>query len=158
MLNERAGLSSHQRNIAVVVANVPEAQFNKAVESDDPATVRPTRPRASTGGPPCLGVALQPPGVPVCARQGVPELTTGRAGDAPPEAVKAWWARMETKEGEAAMKRRRGIETLNGILKNRGMRRTMVRGLENVRCSVLLQALSNNLMQALRLWPMAQAA
>ena len=75
-----------------------------------------------------------------------------------PAAVKAWWARMETEEGEAAMKRRRRIETLNGILKNRGMRRMMVRGLEKVRCSILLQALANNLMQAHRLRKADQAA
>ena len=75
-----------------------------------------------------------------------------------PEAVKAWRARMETAEGEAAMKRRRRIETLNGILKNRGMRRMMVRGLERVRCCVLLQALANNLMQAHRLRAVNRAA
>ena len=75
-----------------------------------------------------------------------------------PEAVKAWRARMETEEGQAAMKRRRRIETLNGILKNRGMRRMMVRGLVKVQCSVLLQAMANNLMQAHRLRARDQAA
>jgi len=68
-----------------------------------------------------------------------------------PEPIKAWWARMESEEGQAAMKRRKRIETLNGIVKNRGMGRMMVRGLDKVRCSVLLQALANNLMQAHRL-------
>ncbi len=74
-----------------------------------------------------------------------------------PEAIKAWWARMETDDGQAAMKRRKHIETINGILKNRGMRKMMVRGLEKVRSSVLLQALANNLMQAHRLRMAGQA-
>lgn len=75
-----------------------------------------------------------------------------------PEAIKAWRARMETDDGQAAMKRRKHIETINGILKNRGMRKMMVRGLEKVRGSVLLQALANNLMQAHRLRTAEQAA
>ena len=75
-----------------------------------------------------------------------------------PKALAAWRARMATDEGRAAMGRRRRIETLNGILKNRGMGRMLVRGVAKVRCCVLLQALANNLMQAHRLRPVEQAA
>ena len=65
--------------------------------------------------------------------------------------IKAWRERMQTDEAEQIMKRRRRIETLNGIVKNRGMGRMLVRGFQKVRAVVLLQALSNNLMQAHRL-------
>ena len=75
-----------------------------------------------------------------------------------PEALRAWRARMQTADGEAAIKRRRRIETLNGILKNRGMGRMLVRGIGKVRCCVLLQALANNLMQAHRLRSASQPA
>lgn len=70
-----------------------------------------------------------------------------------PAALQDWRARMATPQGDAAMTRRRRIETLNAIVKNRGMRQMLVRGLAKVRCCVLLQALANNLMQAHRLRP-----
>lgn len=75
-----------------------------------------------------------------------------------PDALKAWRARMQTPAAEAAMKRRKRIETLNGILKNRGMRRMLVRGMATVHCCVLMQALANNLMQAHRLRTQPQTA
>lgn len=75
-----------------------------------------------------------------------------------PEAITAWRARMATPEGDAAMRRRRGIETINAILKNRGMRRMRVRGKVKVHCCVVLQALANNLMQAHRLRATQQPA
>jgi transposase len=75
-----------------------------------------------------------------------------------PAAVKAWRARMETEEGDAAMQRRKHIETLIAITKNRGMRRMLVRGIEKVRSCVLFQALANNLMQAHRLRAVNQPA
>lgn len=68
-----------------------------------------------------------------------------------PEPIKAWRARMQTDEATEVMKRRRRIETLNAIVKNRGLRRVLVRGVDKVRAVVLLQALANNLMQAHRL-------
>lgn len=68
-----------------------------------------------------------------------------------PEALKDWRARMQTDQAEEVMARRRCIETLNAIIKNRGLRRVLVRGLCKVRAVVLLQALANNLMQAHRL-------
>jgi transposase len=68
-----------------------------------------------------------------------------------PDALKAWRARMQTPEADVVMKRRGLIETINAILKNRGMRHMSVRGMEKVRSVVLLQALANNLMQADRL-------
>ena len=58
---------------------------------------------------------------------------------------------MQTDQAEEVMARRRCIETLNAIIKNRGLRRVLVRGLCKVRAVVLLQALANNLMQAHRL-------
>jgi hypothetical protein len=75
-----------------------------------------------------------------------------------PEAIKAWRARMMTPEAGVAMKRRKRIETINAIVKNRGMRRMMLRGMAKIRCCVLLQALANNLMQAHRLRSMTAPA
>lgn len=66
-------------------------------------------------------------------------------------ALKAWRARMQTDEAVHTAKRRRLIETLNGIVKNRGMRKMLVRGKRKVKSAVLFQALANNLMQANRL-------
>ncbi len=75
-----------------------------------------------------------------------------------PAAIKAWRARMETEEGAAAMQRRKHIETLIAITKNRGIRRMLLRGMEKVRSCVLFQALANNLMQAHRLRTVNQPA
>ena len=62
---------------------------------------------------------------------------------------------MQTDEAEEATKRRKLIETLNAIVKNRGMGRMLLRGIKKVASAVLLQALANNLMQAHRLRPQA---
>ncbi len=71
--------------------------------------------------------------------------------DREPPVIKAWRQRMQTDEADEIMKRRKRIETINAIVKNRGMRRVLVRGLKKVKAVVLLQALANNLMQAHRL-------
>lgn len=67
------------------------------------------------------------------------------------QGVKDWRSRMQTEEAEQAAKRRKLIETLNAIVKNRGMGRMLLRGIEKIASAVLLQALANNLMQAHRL-------
>ncbi len=62
-----------------------------------------------------------------------------------PPALAAWRARMAGAEGRAVYGRRRAIETVNGDLKNHGLRRFILRGLEKVRCEALLHAIAHNL-------------
>lgn len=69
-----------------------------------------------------------------------------RRNEAP--AVQEWRARMASEEGRSTMRRRRHIETVNGIVKNRGLGRLLVRGLAKVRCVALLHALAHNLWRA----------
>jgi transposase len=65
-----------------------------------------------------------------------------------PEAIKAWRARMASDAGKAVYQRRSRIETLNGILKGRGLAIMRVRSMAKVGCVVLLQALAHNLWRA----------
>lgn len=65
-----------------------------------------------------------------------------------PEAVKAWRARMADDAGKLAYRRRSRIETVNGILKGRGLGIMRVRSMAKVGCVVLLQALAHNLWRA----------
>ncbi|RME95357.1 MAG: transposase [Alphaproteobacteria bacterium] len=71
-----------------------------------------------------------------------------KAGE--PEAIKAWRSRMQTAEAQAALGRRKLIETINAMVKNRGMGRMLVRGRRAVQKVVILHALTNNMMQAHR--------
>lgn len=70
-----------------------------------------------------------------------------------PLAVREWRARMASTAGQLVYARRRLIETVNGQLKNRGLRRLVLRGFAKVRCEVLLHAIAHNLRRgrALRL-------
>lgn len=65
-----------------------------------------------------------------------------------PEAIKAWRERMAQQAGEAVYRRRSWVETVNGILKGRGLGIMRVRSLAKVRCVVLLQVLAHNLWRA----------
>ncbi len=65
--------------------------------------------------------------------------------DAEPEAIKTWRARMAGEAGKLVYKRRARIETVNGILKGRGLGVLQVRSMAKVACVVLLQALAHNL-------------
>jgi transposase len=65
-----------------------------------------------------------------------------------PDAIKAWRQRMAGEIGQAIYKRRSRIETVNGILKGRGLGVMRVRSLVKVRCVVLLHALAHNLWRA----------
>ena len=65
-----------------------------------------------------------------------------------PPAIQAWRARMASPDGRAIYQRRRGIETVNGDLKNHGLRRFVLRGLDKVRCEALLHAIAHNLRRA----------
>ena len=69
-----------------------------------------------------------------------------RANEA--DALKAWRARMASDAGAATYKRRGRIETVNGILKGRGLRVMNVRSKIKVGCVVLLQVLAHNLWRA----------
>jgi len=68
-----------------------------------------------------------------------------------PDAVKAWRERMNDDRGKAVYRRRFRIETVNGILKNRGFGVVRVRSMAKVACLVLIQALAHNLWRAHRL-------
>lgn len=70
---------------------------------------------------------------------------------AEPEALKAWRARMASDEGKAIYRRRGRIETVNAHLKNHGLCRFLLRGLETVRCEVLLHAIANNIRRGVAL-------
>jgi transposase len=65
-----------------------------------------------------------------------------------PPALAAWRARMASAEGQAVYARRRAIETVNGDLKNHGLRRFFLRGLDKVGCEALLHAIAHNLRRA----------
>lgn len=66
-------------------------------------------------------------------------------------AIKAWRARMADQASTAIYQGRSRIETVNGILKGRGVGIMRVRSIAKVRCVVLLQALAHNLWRAHRL-------
>lgn len=70
-----------------------------------------------------------------------------------PPALAEWRARMASAAGQLIYARRRLIEAVHGQIKNRGLRRLMLRGLEKVRCETLLHAIAHNIRrgQALRL-------
>ena len=65
-----------------------------------------------------------------------------------PEAVKAWRERMAQDESKAIYRRRGRIETVNGILKGRGLGIMRVRSIAKVTAVVLMQALAHNLWRA----------
>ncbi len=70
-----------------------------------------------------------------------------------PSAVREWRVRMASAAGQLVYARRCLIETVNGQLKNHGLRRLVLRGFAKVRCEVLLHAIAHNLRRghALRL-------
>lgn len=68
-----------------------------------------------------------------------------------PDAIKAWRERMADEASKAVYQRRSRIETVNGILKGRGLGIMRVRSMAKVACVVLLQALAHNLWRAHRL-------
>jgi len=72
-----------------------------------------------------------------------------RAGE--PDALKEWRVRMMSEDGIQTMRRRKRIELTNAHLKNRGLGRMLIRGLEKVSSVCLLHALAHNLMTAHRL-------
>jgi transposase len=65
-----------------------------------------------------------------------------------PDAVKAWRARMADERSKEIYRRRSRIETVNAILKNRGLGVMRVRSMAKVACVVLLQVLAHNLWRA----------
>jgi transposase len=62
-----------------------------------------------------------------------------------PPAVQEWRQRMASQEGIDTYRRRSRIETINADLKNHGLRRFFLRGLQKVRCEALLHAIGHNL-------------
>ena len=68
-----------------------------------------------------------------------------------PPALKQWRARMASPEGQAVYARRGAIETVNGNLKNHGLRRFFLRGFAKIGCEALLHAIAHNLRRALDL-------
>ncbi len=72
-----------------------------------------------------------------------------RAREAEP--LKRWRARMETEEGKAIYDRRKRIEWVHAQIKNRGLVRLLVRGIETVRGVALFHAITHNMWLAHRL-------
>lgn len=65
-----------------------------------------------------------------------------------PDAIKAWRERMAQEAGKVVYQRRSWVETINGILKGRGLGIMRVRSLAKVNCVLLLQVLAHNLWRA----------
>ena len=72
-----------------------------------------------------------------------------RAKEAP--AIAAWRERMGTPEAKEVYARRGHIETVNGGLKNHGMRRVSLRGAAKATCEALLHAIAHNLRRGVSL-------
>ena len=68
-----------------------------------------------------------------------------------PAVLRAWRARMESEEGQTVYRRRMRVEGVNGIVKQRGLGRLVVRGLAKTRAVALLHALAHNLWRTHRL-------
>jgi transposase len=62
-----------------------------------------------------------------------------------PPVLQEWRARMASPEGLSTYDRRRQIETINAQLKNHGLNRFLLRGLQKIRCEALLHAIAHNL-------------
>ena len=62
-----------------------------------------------------------------------------------PTVLQEWRARMASPDGRRIYDRRRQIETINAQLKNHGLSRFVLRGLQKVRCEALLHAIAHNL-------------
>jgi len=65
-----------------------------------------------------------------------------------PEALRQWRARMADAAGQAIYRHRGWVETINGILKHRGLAMLPVRTLAKVHCVVLWHAIAHNLWRA----------
>lgn len=65
-----------------------------------------------------------------------------------PEALRRWRARMADAAGQAIYRHRGWVETINGILKHRGLAMLPVRSLAKVHCVVLWHAIAHNLWRA----------
>ena len=65
--------------------------------------------------------------------------------------TRAWRARMASEEGQTVYRRRMRVEGVNGIVKQRGLGRLVVRGLAKTRAVALLHALAHNLWRTHRL-------
>jgi len=68
-----------------------------------------------------------------------------------PPAVVEWRERMATPEAKKTYKRRCRAETVNGVLKNRGLGVLPVRGIDKGRCVLLLHAIAHNLWRGVNL-------
>jgi transposase len=62
-----------------------------------------------------------------------------------PMVLQEWRTRMASPEGRSIYGRRWHIETINAQLKNHGLSRVLLRGLQKVRCEALLHAIAHNL-------------
>ena len=68
-----------------------------------------------------------------------------------PALLQAWRGRMASEAGQAVYRRRLRVEAVNGVVKERGLGRLLVRGLEKVRSVALLHAVAHNLWRGHRL-------
>jgi hypothetical protein len=65
-----------------------------------------------------------------------------------PAAVNEWRERIGGEAGKQVYRRRSRIETVNGILKGRGLGHMRVRSMAKIACVVLIQVLAHNLWRA----------
>ncbi len=102
------------------------------------------------------GVEVYTPPAPVkqaAKAESVRRRERGRAGE--PVVLQAWRARMASEAGQTIYRRRMRVEGVNGVVKQRGLGRLVVRGLAKVRAVALLHALAHNLWRGHRLACMA---
>jgi transposase len=65
-----------------------------------------------------------------------------------PQCIKDWRARMNTSQGQDIYRKRKRIELVNAMVKNRGLGRLTLRGLAKVKIQGLIQAIAHNIMLA----------
>lgn len=70
-----------------------------------------------------------------------------------PAPIQEWRLRMQSEAGQEIYRRRKHIERIHAQMKNRGLRRLLVRGREKVRAVALLHAIAHNLWRAHGLRP-----
>ena len=87
-----------------------------------------------------------PPDKPSASLQSIRKRLRRRSRE--PVVIQEWRRRMASLDGRVVYNRRRHIETINAQIKNRGLHRFILRGIENVRCEALLHAIAHNLRRA----------
>jgi transposase len=110
------------------------------------ATRRDIAALAAHPGGPVMVYTPPPPDKPTANPQSIRKRLWRRSRE--PAALQDWRQRMASPDGRAVYNRRRHIETINAQIKNHGLHRFILRGIEKVRCEALLHAIAHNLRRA----------